>query len=181
MYETSGEALDLDGSDPRARALAWYLGHLRSGFADATEDEFRARFCSDDPVPAAVRIRLTRVHLERLTHLALEDTFALSTHEGIARLRDEKGRAWRLRVILHPLEPERLRWAVLTMEPPPGVSIRVGSPADGPELAELERRVPVVDGEVRRTYDRGPDTSRPPPLPTTTSPSWPRWRACCAA
>ena len=157
MDEASGDPLDLDGPDPRARALRWYLDHLRTGFRSVTEDEVRARHRSDDPVPPAQRIRSDRAITEGLTQLAFEEALAIAPHEGIARLRDAKGRAWRLRAILHPPEPERLRWAVLTMEPPSGVTIRLAVPADGPALAELERRVPVVDGELRRSYDRGAD------------------------
>jgi hypothetical protein len=157
MYEISGEPLDLGGSDPRARALRWYLDQLRTGFRDATEDDVRARHRSDHAVPPARQIRFLRAYTERLTDLALEAAFATSRHEGVARLRDPEGGRWRLLVILHPPEPERLRWGFLTQEPAPGVVVRFAAPADGPALAELERRVPVVDGEVRRTYDRGAD------------------------
>jgi len=157
MFETSGEPLDLDGPDPRARALHWYLGHLRTGFRDVTEDEVRARHRSDDAIPAEQRIRFFTADAERLTDLAFDEAFAIAPHESVARLRDAKGRAWRLRALLHPPEPERLRWAFLAQEPAPGVVIRFATPADGPALAELERRVPVVDGAVRRSYDRGAD------------------------
>ena len=37
------------------------------------------------------------------------------------------------------------------------MKIRRATAADGRALAELERRVPVLDGEVRRSYDRGDD------------------------
>jgi hypothetical protein len=157
MYETTGEPLDLGGPDPRARALRWYLDHLRTGFRFVTEEDVRARHRSDHAVPPAQHVRSMRAHTERLTDLSLDSAFATSQHEGVARLRDPKGRRWRLFVILHPPEPERLRWSFLTQEPAPGVVVRFATPADGPALAELERRVPVVDGEVRRTYDRGAD------------------------
>jgi hypothetical protein len=157
MYEITGEPLDLGGADPRARALRWYLDQLRTGFRFASEEDIRTHHRSDDAVPPAERIRLDRAYAEKLTDLSLESAFATSQHEGVARLRDPKGRRWRLFVILHPPEPERLRWAFLTQEPAPGVLIRFATPADGPALAALERRVPVVDGAVRRSYDRGAD------------------------
>src|SRR5512134_3704016 len=119
MYEITGEPLDLGGSDPRARALRWYLDQLRTGFRFASEDDVRARHRSDDAVPPAERIRLDRAYTEKLTDLSLDAAFATSQYEGVARLRDQRGRLWRLCVILHPPEPERLRWAFLTQEPAP--------------------------------------------------------------
>jgi hypothetical protein len=41
--------------------------------------------------------------------------------------------------------------------PPPGVTTRLAAPADGPALRELERRCPVVRGNLSVSYDRGDD------------------------
>lgn len=157
MYEATGEPLDLGGPDPRARALRWHLDRLRTGFRDATEEDVRAVHRSDHPVPPARYLRFMRSYAEKLGDLALDAVFATSPHEGVARLRDPQGGGWRLFVILHPPEPDRMRWGFVTREPAPGVGIRFATPADGPALADLERRVPVVDGDMRRTYDRGAD------------------------
>jgi len=157
VYEATGESLDVDGPDPRARALRWYLGHMRRGWRDASEDDVRAAHRSDDAIPPAQRLRFVSDYARRLPPLEIDEIVAVSLHEGMARLHDEKGRRYRLRVLMHPPEPDRLRHAVLTQEPPSGTAIRLATPADGPALAELQRRVPVVDGAVRRTYDRGAD------------------------
>ncbi len=157
MHETPGERLDLAGPDPRARTLRWYLGHLRSGWRDVTEEELRRSYRSDDPVAPGQRIRIMKALAANTSGLEVLEAVASATHEAVLRLRDDKGRTWRLCVFHHPPEPERLRWEVITQEAGPGVKIRRATPADGRALAELERRVPVVDGEVRRSYDRGDD------------------------
>jgi GNAT superfamily N-acetyltransferase len=157
MDETTGPALELTGYDPRARALVWYLDHFRRRWHDASEDDVRRAYRSDDPVPPARRLRIDRGLAEKMPPLDLDQVRAVSDHEAIARLRDAQGRGWRVRAIMHPPEPDRLRWAFLTREPPPGVVIRPCTPSEGPALAALERRVPIVDGEVRRVYDRGED------------------------
>lgn len=157
MYEATGQVLELTGHDPRARALAWYLDHFRRRWHDASEDDVRMAYRSDDPIPPAQRLRVDRGLAEKVPPLDLDQVLAVSDHEAIARLHDAQGRRWRVRAIMHPPEPDRLRWAFLTQEPPPGVVIRPCAPSEGPALAALERRVPIVDGEVRRVYDRGGD------------------------
>jgi len=157
MHQTTDQVLELSGPDPRARALRWYLGHLRTGWQNAGEDDVRRAYRSDDPVPPAQRLRFAGDLAARVPALDLDGVAAIADHQAIARLHDAQGRGWRVRAIMHPPEPERLRWAFLTQEPPPGVVIRSATSADGPALAALERRVPVVDGAFRRTYDRGLD------------------------
>lgn len=157
MHESSGEPMDLGGPDPRARSLRWYLGHLRSGWRDVTEEEMRRVYRRDDPIPPDQRVRFMTALGANASGVEAVEAFACSAHEAVLRLRDDKGRPWRIRAIHHPPEPERLRWAVLTQEAGPGVNIRRATSADGRALADLERRVPVVDGEVRRSYDRGDD------------------------
>jgi len=157
MHETAGHVLEPDGPDPRARSLAWYIGHLQRRWHGVSEDEVRRAYRTDDPVPPGQRLRFTSALAARVPPLELEQFLTVSDHEAIARLHDAQGRRWRVRAIMHPPEPDRLRWAFITQEPPPGVVIRPATPSDGPSLAALERRVPIVDGAVRRTYDRGHD------------------------
>jgi hypothetical protein len=157
MHSNAGQTLDPDGPDPRARSLAWYIGHLRRRWQGVSEDEVRGAYRTDDPVAPKQRLAF-KVHMAaRVPPFALEQILATSDHEAVARLRDTQGRRWRVRAIMHPAEPDRLRWAFITQEPPPGVVIRPAELSDGPALAALERRVPIIDGEVRRTYDRGED------------------------
>ena len=96
MYESSGEPLDIDGPDPRARSLRWYFGHLQSGWCDVTEEEFRRFYRSDDPVAPAQRIRFVKALAANAPAVEALEAFATSAHEAVLRLRDEKGRPWRV-------------------------------------------------------------------------------------
>jgi hypothetical protein len=157
VEEIRDQPLELAGPDPRAKALRWYLDGLRSGWSGASEDELRRVHRSDDPIEPRQRLALLKALEAGLGGVEVVEAVARSAHVAVLRLRDDRGRCWRVCAIFHPPEPERLRWAVLTQEPGPGVTIRLATPADGRALAELERRVPAVDGELRRSYDRGDD------------------------
>jgi hypothetical protein len=157
MHESTEAALELTGPDPRARALLWYLDHLRSGWQKVSEDEIRRIYRSDDPIEPSQRLAFLRALEKNLAGIEVVGAVSRGPLVAVLRLRDDRGRPWRVCGIFHRPEPERLRWAVLTQEAGPGVRIRRATPADGKALAELERRVPVVDGEMRRSYDRGDD------------------------
>lgn len=70
-----------------------------------------------------------------------------------AALRAPDGGRFALRVGVEPEPPHRIRYAS-RWHYPGDVVTREATEGDGEAIAELERRTPVVDGNVRRRYDR---------------------------
>lgn len=77
----------------------------------------------------------------------LSDTFARIT------LRFADGHRETLRICVSPTPPHRIRYISRYLAPE-GVTVREATEADGPMIADLERRTPVVDDGVARSYGR---------------------------
>jgi hypothetical protein len=71
-------------------------------------------------------------------------------------LRGPDGERWALRCGIERAAPHRFRY-VSRWPAPEGVVTRLATQADAEALTDLERRSPVLDGEVRRTYNREGD------------------------
>lgn len=70
---------------------------------------------------------------------------------------DAAGVVWSVLAVTEREPPHRIATCVAARTPPTGITVRPATRADGPAIAELIRRSPVVDGGVRRWYDYGLD------------------------
>jgi len=143
-------------ADSQSR-LDWFLTRLGEGPNAFSEDEIRDAWVTELPAaPPPTRARML-AHFARgigtftIEHREARESFAA------ARLRDSKGRAWRAWLQLEPNGGGRILAAYVTLCAPPGWTIRPAGPSDARALRDLERRCPIVMGDVRVTYDRGAD------------------------
>jgi hypothetical protein len=84
---------------------------------------------------------------------AIEAYDELSPNYARVILKFEDGRRQALRVGVSSVPPYAIRY-LSRFYAPEGVITREASEADGEAIAELERRTPVVDAGVKRSYDR---------------------------
>jgi hypothetical protein len=140
------------------RRLTWFLDRLRDGAAGLTDEDVSATWVSDPPAAPAVIRRGMCAHFA-----AAIGPFVVLSFEpwradfALVMLEDERRRAWRAWVQLEPAPPHRIRIAASVLTPPSGITLRTAGPDDATALRALERRCPIVMGDVRITYDRGAD------------------------
>jgi hypothetical protein len=138
--------------------LIWFLDRLRDGCAGVSDADVAAAWTSTPPAPPVEVRRAVCAHFA-----ASLGTFTVRGYEPVsddfaaASLTDQRGRVWRVWVQLEPTSDRRIRVAAPVLAPPPGISLRVARPDDASALRALERRCPIVMGDVRATYDRGED------------------------
>jgi hypothetical protein len=147
---------------PAARQLEWVVEALRraAGGVSPSAEEEAAHFAVDastgNPAPIP-RERFWAEHGARLTSsfriAALE---APSVLEAKATLVRDDGKAWSLVCGVEPEEPFAIRFCAM-IPTLPGLTTRLATDADAVALCELERRSPMVVGDVRVTVDRGSD------------------------
>ncbi len=140
------------------RRLTWFLDRLRDGAATSTDENVSTEWLSEPPGPPPPVRRMMCAHFA-----AAIGPFTVRSYEpwrddfAAALLEDARGRAWRAWAQLEEAPPHRIRVAVAVLAPPAGVTLRLARPSDAAALRDVERRCPVVIGDVRVTYDRGED------------------------
>src|SRR5262245_33757808 len=144
-------------SDAGAR-LIWFLDRLRDGAAGVSDAELAAAWTCTPPAPPPPVRRAVCGHFA-----AAIGGFAVREYEderadfAAAVIADGRGRIWRVWVQLEAPPDPRIRIAACVLAPPAGITLRRARPEDAPGLRALEQRSPIVMGDVRVTYDRGPD------------------------
>lgn len=138
--------------------LAFFLDQLRRGGDDLSEAELQAQFLTELPaLPLFVR-RILLGHFARaLGDFSVRGYEAAQPLFAAAALTDVRGQGWRAWVRLEDEPPHRIGTCIAAKEAPPGVTLRPARPEDAAALRALERRCPIVMGDVRVTYDRGED------------------------
>src|SRR5262249_47897041 len=107
---------------------------------------------SDDGLREEVR-RLS----EQLGPVKVGRVDATSDH-GLAVVLDAAdGKRWRLVCEVELEPPHRISQLELRRDLDPSVTARLATEADGPAIAELERRCPIELDDSRMTIDRGDD------------------------
>lgn len=94
----------------------------------------------------------------------LEELSLLGDWEGVAILTGADGKRWSVTCWIEDTEPHRITGARTMPAPPPGTTIRLARPEDGPGLSRLERRAPLHLGHepvTLMTFDRGDDYFAP--------------------
>jgi hypothetical protein len=115
---------------------------LRTLKAAATDDEERRAWRDlADRLGAIVDLAITRV----------------SDCEAVVALSTAKGRRWRLSMTVERLAPHRISKLQWQRQFDSNVEVREATEADGPMLAEIERRCPIVRSSYSRYFDRGDD------------------------
>lgn len=90
----------------------------------------------------------------------LEELTLVGESEGAAILTGADGKRWSVTCWIEEREPHRITGARTMPAPPPGTTIRLARPADGPELSHLERHAPLRLGRdplTLMTFDHGDD------------------------
>lgn len=138
------------GDGALARRAAWMVE--RYARDDLTVDDAAAHFSDEMTVDEWVGMfRAMRRPIDEV--VAYEE---LSPVRAFVSVRSE-GRPMTLRLIVSDDADAHIRGGTLMLDPAPGVTVREATADDGPALADLERRCPVVDGDTEVTYDRGDD------------------------
>lgn len=135
-----------------ARALVWYLRWARCGGEGLTDDEIHAVLGADAPAALIRGVLRDRADLVgcRLTSDPIEEVPGRVVADAV--LADGA----RMRAIA-VVRADRYIHVMIAKALPQGLTIREASHDDGPRLAELCRRCPIVVGESRTTIDYGED------------------------
>jgi len=144
----------VDGSLRAREALDWYLSCCRRGWETVPDTEIEPRYRHGSS-PAGFRATAARAS-RSLGAFVVVDVVHRDEDRVVATL-DADGVAWSVLAITEREPPYRIATCVAAKAPPAGITVRTATRADGPALAELIRRSPVVDGAVTRWYDYGPD------------------------
>jgi hypothetical protein len=147
---------------PAGRQAAWYLSLIEQrgepwSLVDRERltPDLQARqrpAASDDELPEEFR-RLS----EQLGPVKIGGVEATGDH-GVAVLLDAAdGKRWRLACQVEREPPHRISHLELRRALDPSVTARLATEADGPALADLERRCPIELDDSRVTIDRGDD------------------------
>lgn len=94
----------------------------------------------------------------------LEELSVLGEAEGVATLVGADSKRWSVTCWIEDKEPHRITGARTMPAPPPGTTIRLARPGDGPGLSRLERHAPLRLGHeplTLMTFDRGDDYFAP--------------------
>lgn len=92
------------------------------------------------------------------------ETITANGAEGAAVLVGADGKRWTITCWVEPTDPYRITGARTMPAPPPGTSIRLARPDDGPAFSELERNAPLRLGHeplTLMTFDHGDDYFAP--------------------
>jgi len=142
------------GSFGARGALDWYLSCCRRGWETVPDAEIEPRYRSGSSV-AGFRATATRSS-RSLGAFVVVDVVQLDEHRVMAML-DADGVVWSVLAITEREPPYRIATCLVAKAPPTDITVRSATPADGPAIAKLIRRSPVVDGAVTRWYDYGTD------------------------
>ena len=145
-------------ASPVGRRLAFFLARLRDAGVELTDEGVAQEWVSEPPAPPAPVRRMTFVHFSNML-----GPFTVRGYEqprddfAVALVADARGRAWRVWIQLEAGPQRRIQMGMPTLAAPPGIVLRPAVPGDAIALRALERRCPIVMGDVRVTYDRGDD------------------------
>ena len=147
---------------PAGRQAAWYISLIeqRGGPASLLGSE---QFTSDlqERQPATASGEELRKECRRLSEqLGPVKIGGIDTtgDHGVAVLLDAAdGKRWRLACEVEPEPPHRIRHLELRRALDPSVTARLATEADGPALADLERRCPIELDDTSVIIDRGDD------------------------
>src|SRR5262245_58106170 len=138
--------------------LAWFLDRLRDGAAGLSDADVAAAWTCTPPAQSpAVRRAVCGHFAAAIGAFTVREYQEARDDFAAAALDDHRGRVWRVWVQLEPAPDRRIRVASSVLAPPAGITLRQARPDDAAALRALERRCPIVMGDVRATYDRGDD------------------------
>jgi hypothetical protein len=162
MADDVEAAIAASPDTPAGRQAGWWLTNLhRQGEGASLADfqryapELAARFrpvASDEEVREGVRANAARIGPLRTVSFVERSEFALE-----ASLATTNDRRWKLSVDVEPAPPHRitrLEWERINDFQ---LEVREATPADGPILADVERRCPIELDDSRYWFDRGDD------------------------
>lgn len=155
------DAFDLPDT-PAGRQLGWWIGMLnREGEGAGPADwdryapELRARF---EPLPDAegqvAAWRANAGRMGRVTEVVVE---AGGDFEIKVAARTAKERGWTIDVAVEPEPPHRMTRFQIERRHDFELGFREATAADAAILADIERRCPIVMGDVSVHFDRGDD------------------------
>ncbi len=144
-------------TSPAGRQLTWYLEVMNSDMADLTIDEVNQHQAT--PAEATIEeLRAAwagwagRVGRTEITKLTRDDE-----HDIAVELQTDKNTRYRLILGVEPEPPHRIQTLDWQRLYDFTVVVREATDADGPALAEIERRAPIEVGDSRVTFDRSAD------------------------
>lgn len=140
---------------PAGRQAAWFFRHAQTAGRDLTVEELAGHMRLQEPwTPEGGLERFSIDGPIRPT--SFEE---VSPHELTVRLvyENEPGKPWLATFRVAEPSPHVITWLQFVRDVGEGVVIREATAAEGPILAELERRSPLTVGGASITYDRGDD------------------------
>jgi hypothetical protein len=161
LVSDSANPFDLPDT-PAGRQLAWWIGMLNSegeGAGPADWDRYapalRERF---GPLPdAEAQVAAWRGNAERIGKVTEAVVEASTPHEIKLATRTTKDRSWLLTVAVEPDPPHRMTRFDTERRYDFQLGFREATAADAAILADIERRCPIVMGDVSVHFDRGDD------------------------